>query len=151
MHSFHQPTMSLDIFHKIDDERKQRLITYGTPPAILQWDGWHKMTKEDHYRLMFKHEEEHYQPNYTSPKVRGLYYYIGMDPNQANLWKQTSAHSMLSNAAKMINIALTESMMIDVPAAKVPMTPPIMESESSTPATDIALGHEAMMTELGKV
>ncbi|KAG6881966.1 hypothetical protein C0995_016445, partial [Termitomyces sp. Mi166 len=31
---FHSPTMSLDIFHEIDDERLQRLSHYSTPPAI---------------------------------------------------------------------------------------------------------------------
>ncbi|KAG6864541.1 hypothetical protein C0993_008756 [Termitomyces sp. T159_Od127] len=77
---FHQLTMSLDIFCKIN-KCKQCLITYGTPPAILQWDGWCKMTEENHYHLMFKHDKERYQPDYTPSKARGLYYYIGMDPN----------------------------------------------------------------------
>ncbi|KAG6884529.1 hypothetical protein C0995_010150, partial [Termitomyces sp. Mi166 len=36
---FHNPTMSLDIFCEIDDKRHQRLLCYGTPPAIPQWDG----------------------------------------------------------------------------------------------------------------
>ncbi|KAG6869931.1 hypothetical protein C0995_016177 [Termitomyces sp. Mi166 len=30
---FHNPMMSLDIFHEIDDERHQRLLRYGTPPS----------------------------------------------------------------------------------------------------------------------
>ncbi|KAG6883576.1 hypothetical protein C0993_005363, partial [Termitomyces sp. T159_Od127] len=128
---FHQPTMSLDIFCEIVNEHKQRLITYGTPLAILQWDGCCKMTEEDHYHLMFKHEEEHYQLDYTPPKVRGLYYYIGMDPNWVDLWKQTLAH--------------------DVPPAKGPMTTPRTESEPSASMINIALGDEAMMMEPGKV
>ncbi|KAG6894123.1 hypothetical protein C0993_012310, partial [Termitomyces sp. T159_Od127] len=37
---FHQPTMSLDVFQDVDDERLQRLAVYGTPPAIPNWDGW---------------------------------------------------------------------------------------------------------------
>ncbi|KAG6884350.1 hypothetical protein C0993_011936 [Termitomyces sp. T159_Od127] len=82
---FYQLTMSLDIFHKIDNKHKQRLTTYDTPPAIPQWNGWRKMTEEDHYRLMFKCEEECYQPDYTPSKVRGLYYDIGMDPNWVDL------------------------------------------------------------------
>ncbi|KAG6882358.1 hypothetical protein C0995_014890, partial [Termitomyces sp. Mi166 len=36
---FHSPTMSMDIFHEINDERIQCLLHYGTPPAISQWDG----------------------------------------------------------------------------------------------------------------
>ncbi|KAG6895201.1 hypothetical protein C0993_009928 [Termitomyces sp. T159_Od127] len=115
---FHQPMMSLDIFQEINDKCKQRLITYSTSPAILQWDGWHEIIKEDHYRLMFKREEECYQPDYTPLKVRDLYYHIGMDSNWVNLWKQMSAHNV---------------------------------SEPSAPMTNIALGDEAMMTELGKV
>ncbi|KAG6893643.1 hypothetical protein C0995_016443, partial [Termitomyces sp. Mi166 len=77
---FHNPTMSLDIFHEIDNERHQRLLHYGTPSAIPQWDGWREISKDDHYRLLFKHDEECALPK--SPEAKGLYYYIGMDPNQ---------------------------------------------------------------------
>ncbi|KAG6876087.1 hypothetical protein C0993_005625, partial [Termitomyces sp. T159_Od127] len=97
---------------------------------------------------MFKHEEERYQPDHTLPKVRGLYYYIGMEPNWVNLWKQMLAHGMLSTAVKAINITLTEPMMIDVPAAEGPMTLLRTESEPSASVTNIASGDEAMMTEL---
>ncbi|KAG6870421.1 hypothetical protein C0995_013159, partial [Termitomyces sp. Mi166 len=55
---FHNPTMSLDIFCKIDNERHQRLLHYGTPPAISQWDGWRKISEDNHYRLLFKGDEE---------------------------------------------------------------------------------------------
>ncbi|KAG6880761.1 hypothetical protein C0995_004532, partial [Termitomyces sp. Mi166 len=77
---FHNPTMSLDIFHKIDDEHHQRLLRYGTPPAIPQWDGWREISKDDHYCLLFKHNKE--RALSESPEAKGLYYYIGMDPNQ---------------------------------------------------------------------
>ncbi|KAG6858220.1 hypothetical protein C0995_001684, partial [Termitomyces sp. Mi166 len=76
---FHNPTMSLDIFHKIDDERHQRLLCYGTPPAIPQWDGWREISEDDHYCLLFKRNEHVLS---ESPEAKGLYYYIGMDPNQ---------------------------------------------------------------------
>ncbi|KAG6867299.1 hypothetical protein C0995_005200, partial [Termitomyces sp. Mi166 len=36
---FHSPTMSMDIFCEIDDERLQHLSHYGTSSAIPQWDG----------------------------------------------------------------------------------------------------------------
>ncbi|KAG6893633.1 hypothetical protein C0995_016465, partial [Termitomyces sp. Mi166 len=77
---FHSPTMSMDIFHEIDDEHIQRLSHYGTPPAISQWDGWREISEDDHYRLLFKHDEE--RALHDSPEAKGLYYYIGMDPNQ---------------------------------------------------------------------
>ncbi|KAG6858606.1 hypothetical protein C0995_015379, partial [Termitomyces sp. Mi166 len=54
---FHSPTMSMDIFCKIDDERIQRLSHYGTPPTIPQWDGWREISEDDHYRLLFKHDK----------------------------------------------------------------------------------------------
>ncbi|KAG6882264.1 hypothetical protein C0995_015253, partial [Termitomyces sp. Mi166 len=46
---FHSPIMSMDIFHKIDNERLQRLSHYGTSPAIPQWDGWREISEDDHY------------------------------------------------------------------------------------------------------
>ncbi|KAG6875571.1 hypothetical protein C0992_003263 [Termitomyces sp. T32_za158] len=36
---FHQPTMSLDIFHDINNKHLEHLKLYGTPTAILHWDG----------------------------------------------------------------------------------------------------------------
>ncbi|KAG6859365.1 hypothetical protein C0995_009269, partial [Termitomyces sp. Mi166 len=72
--------MSLDIFRKIDDERHQHLLHYSTPPAIPQWNGWREISEDDHYRLLFKRNEEHALPE--SPEAKGLYYHIGMDPNQ---------------------------------------------------------------------
>ncbi|KAG6894871.1 hypothetical protein C0995_013537, partial [Termitomyces sp. Mi166 len=80
---FHNPMMSLDIFHEIDNERHQRLLCYGTPPAIPQWDGWREISEDDHYCLLFKRDKE--RALSKSPEAKGLYYYIGMDPNQVHL------------------------------------------------------------------
>ncbi|KAG6858336.1 hypothetical protein C0995_000697, partial [Termitomyces sp. Mi166 len=71
---FYNPTMSLDIFCEIDDKRHQRLLCYGTPSAIPQWDGWREISEDDHYHLLFKHDEERALPE--SPEAKGLYYYI---------------------------------------------------------------------------
>ncbi|KAG6858011.1 hypothetical protein C0995_002594, partial [Termitomyces sp. Mi166 len=72
--------MSMDIFCEIDNERIQRLLHYSTPPAIPQWDGWREISEDNHYRLLFKRDEE--RALHDSPEAKGLYYYIGMDPNQ---------------------------------------------------------------------
>ncbi|KAG6870056.1 hypothetical protein C0995_015494, partial [Termitomyces sp. Mi166 len=72
--------MSMDIFHEINNECLQHLSHYGTPPAIPQWDGWREISEDDHYRLLFKRDKECTLPD--SPEAKGLYYYIGMDPNQ---------------------------------------------------------------------
>ncbi|KAG6891906.1 hypothetical protein C0995_006736, partial [Termitomyces sp. Mi166 len=82
--------MSMDIFHEIDNERLQCLLHYSTSPAIPQWDGWREISEDNHYRLLFKRDEEHALPD--SPEAKGLYYYIGMDPNQVHLWKRMAAH-----------------------------------------------------------
>ncbi|KAG6892462.1 hypothetical protein C0995_003607, partial [Termitomyces sp. Mi166 len=88
---FHSPTMFLDIFREVNNEHIECLSRYSTPPAILQWDGWREMTEDNHYHLMFKHDEERLMPD--PPEAKGLYYYIGMDPNWVHLWKRTAAHS----------------------------------------------------------
>ncbi|KAG6871001.1 hypothetical protein C0995_009082, partial [Termitomyces sp. Mi166 len=77
---FHSLTMSMDIFCEINDKRLQHLSHYSTPPAIPQWDGWREISEDNHYRLLFKHDEERALPD--SLEAKGLYYYIGMDPNQ---------------------------------------------------------------------
>ncbi|KAG6896700.1 hypothetical protein C0995_011128, partial [Termitomyces sp. Mi166 len=87
---FHNPTMSMDIFKDVDNKHIEHVSCYGTPPAIPQWDGWREMMENNHYCLMFKRTEEHLLP--VPPEATGLYYYIGMDPNQVHLWKQTAAH-----------------------------------------------------------
>ncbi|KAG6896359.1 hypothetical protein C0995_011509 [Termitomyces sp. Mi166 len=100
---FHNPMMSMDIFCKIDDERIQRLSHYGTPPAIPQWDGWRKISEDNHYCLLFKCDKE--RALHDSPEAKGLYYYIGMDPNQVHLWKRTAAHGPLPPVPTATNIA----------------------------------------------
>ncbi|KAG6871769.1 hypothetical protein C0995_000287 [Termitomyces sp. Mi166 len=80
---FHNPTMSLDIFCEIDNKRHQCLLRYGTPPAISQWDGWREISEDNHYHLLFKCDKE--RALSESPEAKGLYYYIGMDPNQVHL------------------------------------------------------------------
>ncbi|KAG6876580.1 hypothetical protein C0993_002096 [Termitomyces sp. T159_Od127] len=55
---FHQPTMSLDVFQDVNDERLQRLVVYGMPPAIPNWDGWREISEEDHYCLLFKRADK---------------------------------------------------------------------------------------------
>ncbi|KAG6858110.1 hypothetical protein C0995_002521, partial [Termitomyces sp. Mi166 len=87
---FHNPTMSMDIFKDVDNECIEHVSHYGTPSTILQWDGWREMTEDNHYCLMFKRAEERLLP--VPPEATGLYYYIGMDPNQVHLWKHMAAH-----------------------------------------------------------
>ncbi|KAG6859372.1 hypothetical protein C0995_009214, partial [Termitomyces sp. Mi166 len=82
--------MSMDIFRDVDNKRIEHVSRYGTPPAILQWDGWREMTEDDHYHLMFKCNKERLLP--APPEATGLYYYIGMDPNWVHLWKCMAAH-----------------------------------------------------------
>ncbi|KAG6880911.1 hypothetical protein C0995_003858, partial [Termitomyces sp. Mi166 len=54
--------MSMDIFCEIDNEHLQHLSHYSTPPAIPQWDEWREISEDNHYRLLFKHDEEHALP-----------------------------------------------------------------------------------------
>ncbi|KAG6875599.1 hypothetical protein C0993_008355 [Termitomyces sp. T159_Od127] len=105
---FHQPTISLDIFRNIDDERLQRLAVYGTPPTIPNWDGWREMSEEDHY-LLFKHANK--LAAQQDPEAIGLYYYIGMDPNVGHLWKRMPAHGTMPVIGSAINVALTDAIM----------------------------------------
>ncbi|KAG6901374.1 hypothetical protein C0995_012792 [Termitomyces sp. Mi166 len=119
---FHNPTMSLDIFHEIDDERHQCLLCYGTPPAIPQWDGWREISKDNHYRLLFKRDEEHALPK--SPEAKGLYYYIGMDPNQVHLWKRMAAHGPLPPVPTVTNIASMELSVVAATTVSGPSAPP---------------------------
>ncbi|KAG6886939.1 hypothetical protein C0992_001547 [Termitomyces sp. T32_za158] len=140
--------MSLDIFHEVDNERLKHLKLYGTPTAVPQWDGWHEINEEDHYHLMFKHAEESAAGLFS--KATGLHYCIGMDPNVAQLWKRTLAHSTMPPIGAVTNIALTNCDMVDVTAAGDPMIPSITESEPLPPMTNIATGKSAKMTEEGR-
>ncbi|KAG6894646.1 hypothetical protein C0992_005265 [Termitomyces sp. T32_za158] len=115
---FHQLMMSLDNFCEVDNERLEHLQ-----------DGWREMTEENQYRLMFKHTEESAAGLY--PEATGLYYYIGMDLNVGQLWKQTPAH------------------VVDATAAGGPTTPPIPESEPLSATTNIATKESVKTAEAG--
>ncbi|KAG6872996.1 hypothetical protein C0992_009211 [Termitomyces sp. T32_za158] len=110
---FHEPTMSLDIFRDVDDERLQRLAVYGTLPAIPNWDGWREISKEDHYHLLFKRANE--VAAQIDTEGLGLYYYIGIDPNVGHLWKRKPVHGTMPVIGPAINIALTDSIIFDPP------------------------------------
>ncbi|KAG6858203.1 hypothetical protein C0995_001809, partial [Termitomyces sp. Mi166 len=146
---FHNPTMSLDIFHEIDDERHQCLLCYGTPPAIPQWDGWREISEDDHYHLLFKHDEEHALSE--SPEAKGLYYYIGMDPNQVHLWKRTAAHGPLPPVSTATNIASVESSVVAATTVSGLSAPPGPVSASQEPVTNSATGNVTMALESGEV
>ncbi|KAG6894642.1 hypothetical protein C0992_005267 [Termitomyces sp. T32_za158] len=126
---FHQPTMSFDVFKDIDNDYLEHLNVYETPAAIPQWDGWCKMSKEDHYCLLFKHAEE--STNKIVSEATSLYYYIGMDLNVGQLWKRTPAH-------------------VDVTTAGGPMTPPKIELEPLPTTTNVAPREEAQTTNMGR-
>ncbi|KAG6851559.1 hypothetical protein C0995_008705 [Termitomyces sp. Mi166 len=70
------------------------------------------------------------------PEAKGLYYYIGMDPNQVHLWKRTAAHKLL---------------MVDAKVVLEPLTPPRTESVPHESATNIAINNVAMRMESGAV
>ncbi|KAG6882190.1 hypothetical protein C0995_015496 [Termitomyces sp. Mi166 len=142
---FHSPTMSLNIFREVDNERIERLSRYGTPSTILHWDGWREMMEDNHYCLMFKHDEERLMPD--SPEAKGLYYYIGMDPNQVHLWKHTAAHSKLPLVPTATNIALMELSMVDAKVVSGPLTLPRTELVPHESATNITIDNVAMTME----
>ncbi|KAG6859254.1 hypothetical protein C0995_010278 [Termitomyces sp. Mi166 len=141
---FHSPTISMDIFCKIDDERLQHLSHYSTPPAIPQWDGWREISEDDHYCLLFKCDKEHALP--YSPEAKGLYYYIGMDPNQ-----RTAAHGPLPPVPTATDIAPVESSVVAATTVSGPSAPPGPVLVSQEPATNIATGNVTMALELGEV
>ncbi|KAG6858997.1 hypothetical protein C0995_012355 [Termitomyces sp. Mi166 len=134
--------MSLDIFHEIDNKRHQHLLRYGTPPAIPQWDGWREISEDDHY---------HERALSESPEAKGLYYYIGMDPNQVHLWKHTAAHGPLPPVPTATNIAPVESLVVAATTASGPSAPPGPVPASQEPATNRATGDVTMALELGEV
>ncbi|KAG6895734.1 hypothetical protein C0995_012305, partial [Termitomyces sp. Mi166 len=126
-----------------------RLLCYGTPSAIPHWDGWREISKDDHYRLMFKHNEEHALPE--SPEAKGLYYYIGMDPNQVHLWKCMAAHGPLLLAPTATNIAPVQSSVVAATTASGPSAPPGLVPASQEPATNSATGDVTMALESEEV
>ncbi|KAG6870045.1 hypothetical protein C0992_001188 [Termitomyces sp. T32_za158] len=139
--------MSLDVFRDVDDERLQRLAVYGTPPAIPNWDGWREISEEDQYCLLFKRADK--MSAQQDPEATGLYYYIGMDPNVGHLWKRTPAHGTMPMIGSAINVALTDTVMVDATAAGGPSTPPKTESTPQPPAINIAQPEVATTTEAG--
>ncbi|KAG6881186.1 hypothetical protein C0995_002683, partial [Termitomyces sp. Mi166 len=141
--------MSLDIFHEIDDECHQRLLHYGTSPAIPQWDGWREISKDDHYCLLFKHDKE--RALSESPEAKGLYYYIGMDPNQVHLWKCMAAHGPLPLVPTATNIASVESLVVAAITVSGPSAPLGSVPVSQEPATNRTTGDVTMALESGEV
>ncbi|KAG6892723.1 hypothetical protein C0995_002610 [Termitomyces sp. Mi166 len=141
--------MSLDIFHEIDDERHQRLLCYGTPPAIPQWDGWREISEDNHYRLLFKRNKE--RALSKSPEAKGLYYYIGMDSNQVHLWKCMAAHGLLPPVPTATNIAPMESSVVAATTASGPSAPLGPVPASQEPATNSATSNVPMALELREV
>ncbi|KAG6887236.1 hypothetical protein C0992_013217 [Termitomyces sp. T32_za158] len=123
--------MSLDIFWEVDNERLECLSVYETLTAIPHWDGWHEINKEDYYCLLFKRAEESMAGIF--PEANDLYYYIGMDPNVAQLWKQMSAHRPLPSVGAATNIVPTDCEMVDAPAARGPLTPTMTEPAPPPP------------------
>ncbi|KAG6876297.1 hypothetical protein C0993_004204 [Termitomyces sp. T159_Od127] len=134
--------MSLDIFQEVDDEHLECLKVYRTPTAIPQWDGWRKMSKEDHYCLLFKRAEESAAGLF--PEVIGLYYYIGMDPNVGQLWKQTLVHGT------MPSIRAATSEMVDATAAGGPTTLPKKDSKPLLSMINTTTEEEAKTTDMGR-
>ncbi|KAG6893586.1 hypothetical protein C0995_016651 [Termitomyces sp. Mi166 len=146
---FYNPMMSLDIFCEIDDKRHQRLLRYGTPPTIPQWDGWREISENDHYCLLFKRDKECTLPE--SPEAKGLYYYIGMDSNQVHLWKHMAAHGPLLLVPTVTNIAPMESSVVAATTASGPSAPPGPVPASQEPATNSTTGDVTMALESGEV
>ncbi|KAG6880752.1 hypothetical protein C0995_004568 [Termitomyces sp. Mi166 len=146
---FHNPTMSMDIFHEIDDKHIQRLSHYGTPPAIPQWDEWREISEDNHYHLLFKRDKE--RALHNSPEAKGLYYYIGMDPNQVHLWKRMAAHGLLLLVPTVTNITPVESLVVTAMTVSGLSAPPGPVLVSQEPATNIATGNVTMALESGEV
>ncbi|KAG6870704.1 hypothetical protein C0995_011253 [Termitomyces sp. Mi166 len=146
---FHNPTMSLDIFRKIDNECHQRLLCYGTPSTIPQWDGWREISEDDHYCLLFKRDKE--RALSKSLEAKGLYYYIGMDSNQVHLWKCMAAHGPLPPVPTVTKIAPVESSVVAATTVSGPSAPPEPVPASQEPATNCATGDVTMALKSGEV
>ncbi|KAG6859566.1 hypothetical protein C0995_007249, partial [Termitomyces sp. Mi166 len=126
-----------------------RLLRYGTPSAIPQWDGWREISEDNHYHLLFKRDEE--RALSKSPEAKGLYYYIGMDPNQVHLWKCMAAHGLLPLVPTATNIAPVESSVVAATTASGLSAPPRPVLVSQEPATNIATCDVTMALESGEV
>ncbi|KAG6892268.1 hypothetical protein C0995_004572, partial [Termitomyces sp. Mi166 len=86
-----------------------------------------------------------------SPEAKGLYYYIGMDPNQVHLWKRTAAHGPLPPVLTATNIAPVESLVVAAMTVSGPSAPLGPVPASQEPATNHATGNVTMALELGEV
>ncbi|KAG6880765.1 hypothetical protein C0995_004528, partial [Termitomyces sp. Mi166 len=95
------------------------------------------------------HDEEHALSE--SPEAKGLYYYIGMDPNQVHLWKHMAAHGPLPPVPTATNIAPMELSVVAATTASGLAAPPGLVPASQEPATNIATGDVTMALESGKV
>ncbi|KAG6879720.1 hypothetical protein C0995_007169, partial [Termitomyces sp. Mi166 len=87
---------------------------------------------------------------HDSPEAKGLYYYIGMDPNQVHLWKRMAAHGPLLPVLTATNIASVESSVVAATTASGPSVPPGPVPVSQEPATNIATSNVTMALELGE-
>ncbi|KAG6892404.1 hypothetical protein C0995_003953, partial [Termitomyces sp. Mi166 len=94
-------------------------------------------------------DKEHALPE--SPEAKGLYYYIGIDPNQVHLWKRTAAHGPLPPVPTATNIALMESSMVAAMTASGPSAPPGPVLASQEPVTNITTSDVTMALESGEV
>ncbi|KAG6867904.1 hypothetical protein C0993_009652 [Termitomyces sp. T159_Od127] len=139
--------MSLDIFQKVDNECLEHLEVYGTPVAIPQWDGWCKMSKEDYYCLLFKHAKGSTAELFS--EAISLYYYIEMDLNVGQLWKQTPAHSIMPSIEAATNIASTNCEMVDATTAGGTTTQPKKDSKPLPSTIDIATGEDTKTMDMG--
>ncbi|KAG6858226.1 hypothetical protein C0995_001661, partial [Termitomyces sp. Mi166 len=95
------------------------------------------------------HDEEHALPE--SSEAKGLYYYIGMDPNQVHLWKCMAAHGPLPPVPTATNIAPVESSVVAATTASGLSAPPGPVPASQEPATNSATGDVTMALESGEV
>ncbi|KAG6858244.1 hypothetical protein C0995_001412, partial [Termitomyces sp. Mi166 len=126
-----------------------RLLRYGTSPAIPQWDGWREISKDNHYRLLFKHDKE--RALSKSPEAKGLYYYIGMDLNQVHLWKHMAAHGPLLLVPTATNIAPVKSSVVAAMTVSGPSAPLGPVPASQEPATNSATSDVTMALESEEV
>ncbi|KAG6871111.1 hypothetical protein C0995_008125 [Termitomyces sp. Mi166 len=101
------------------------------------------------YCLLFKHDKERTLPE--SPEAKGLYYYIGMDPNQVHLWKRMAAHGPLLPVPTATNIMPVESSVVAAMTASGPSAPPGPVPASQEPATNSTTSDVTMALESGEV
>ncbi|KAG6867155.1 hypothetical protein C0995_005379 [Termitomyces sp. Mi166 len=114
------------------------------PPLSLNGMGGGRFLKTITIR-----NKEHALPE--SPEAKGLYYYIGMDPNQVHLWKRTAAHGPLPPVPIATNITAMKSSVVAATTVSGLSAPPGPVLASQEPATNIAIGDVTMTLESGEV